>query len=208
MFNICSECGSYSAERQVDSSGPFVVCEHCGHKQPFKRLPLLVVTGASATGKSTVLLRLAPTMQECVCLDADILWCDAFNQPDNDYKTFRNLWLRMAKNISQAGRPVVLFGSATPGQFESCPESIFFSSIKYLAFVTAEEALVDRLKQRPLWRQSGTPETIERMVNFNRWFQTNAATSEPPMQLLDTTDLSFDESVERTRQWILANLRE
>jgi predicted kinase len=207
MFNTCPGCGEYSDERIIDPNGPLAVCAHCGHQHRFVRLPLLVVTGASCTGKSTVALQLASTMNECVCMESDILWRDEFNQPENNYKQYRNLWLRVAKNISQSGRPVVLFGTATPGQFEQCPESRYFSGISYLAFVCDEAQLTRRLKARPGWRKSGTADVLEKMIQFNQWLINNAATTKPPMTLLDTSDFSLEQSAAESRAWIKDHLR-
>ncbi len=206
MFNICPQCGQYNDERAIDQSGPFVTCDLCGHRQKFVHLPLLIVTGASGSGKSTNLLQLVHAMNECVCLDSDIMWCEEFNKPGDDFKSYRNLWLRMAKNIGQAGRPVVLFGSAVPGQFEQCPERIYFSKIHYLAMTCEKEALLKRLRARPAWRQSGSDEFLQRMVDFNQWLVDNAERTEPPMSRLDTTHLSIEATANATRQWICSKI--
>jgi hypothetical protein len=206
MFNVCPGCGEYSADKTIDTNGPFAICQHCGYRHLFSRLPLLIVTGASGTGKTTVALKLSPAMPECVCMESDILWSEEFNKPDDDYKQYRNLWLRVAKNISQSGRPVVLFGTSTPGQFEKCPESRYFSSINYLAFVCSETKLVQRLQARPGWRKSGSNDVLERMIGFNQWLIDNAAITSPNMTLLDTSELTLDQSIAATRTWITEHL--
>lgn len=214
MFNVCPGCGCYSDEKTIESfanvgSSPdkaLAICNDCGHRHSFFRLPLLIVTGASCTGKTTVALQLAANLRNSVCLESDILWRDEFAKATDDYRSYRNLWLRVAKNISQAGRPVVLFGSATPGQFEVCPESRYFRSISYLAFVCTEDELVRRLQARPSWRKSGTDEVIQRMVNFNQWLTDNATKTHPPITLLDTTSMSLNESCDATERWISEHL--
>ena len=206
MFNVCPGCGEYSDEKLISPNGRFAICRSCGHEHPFLRQPLLVITGASGTGKSTIALQIVVEQSAIVCLDSDILWRDEFSKPDNDFKDYRNLWLRMAKNIGQNGRPVALFGSATPGQFEQCPESRYFSAIHYLALVCNESELTKRLKARPAWRNSGTEVVIEGMTKFNHWLIDNAARSNPPMSLLDTSGLKLQESVEATRKWMSACL--
>jgi len=209
MFNVCPGCGEYSDEKQVITKygGTFATCEKCNYQHPFKRLPLLVITGASGTGKTTVALRLPTVVTDCVCLESDILWQDVFNKPEEDFKTYRNLWLRVAKNISQSDRPVALIGSSTPGQFEKCAESRYFSKIHYLALVCNKAALVERLKARPSWRNSGSEEVLKKMVNFNQWLIENAAVTRPSMSLLDTSDQSIDETVAETKSWIERSLR-
>ncbi len=140
-------------------------------------------------------------------MESDILWQDVFNKPEEDFKTYRNLWLRVAKNISQSDRPVALIGSSTPGQFEKCAESRYFSKIHYLALVCSEAALVKRLKARPSWRNSGSEEVLKKMVNFNQWLIENATVTRPSMSLLDTSNQSIDETVAETKSWIERSLR-
>jgi hypothetical protein len=208
MFNVCPACGQYSNDKEIDAKGPFAVCKECGYRHAFLRLPLLVVTGASGSGKTAVALRLVSTMNNCVCMESDILWRDEFNKAEDDYKEYRNLWLRVAKNIAQNGRAVVLFGSCTPGQFEQCPESRYFSSINYLAVVCSKSQLEQRLQARPDWRKSGSEAVLEGMTEFNQWLIDHAEKSTPRMELLDTSDLTIDQSAGATRLWIERSLRE
>lgn len=209
MFNVCPGCGEYSDDKQIitKDGGTFAACEKCNYQHPFKRLPLLVITGASGTGKTTVALRLPTVLTDCVIMESDILWQDVFNKPEEDFKTYRNLWLRVAKNIAQSDRPVVLIGSSTPGQFEKCAESRYFSKIHYLALVCNETELIKRLKARPSWRNSGTEETVKNMVKFNQWLIENAAKTRPAVTLLDTCNQTVDETIADTKSWIERSLQ-
>ena len=54
---------------------------------------------------------MSATDNDAILLDADILWSDALNQPDQQYQPFFEQWLRLCKNINQVGRLVVLFGA-------------------------------------------------------------------------------------------------
>jgi predicted kinase len=202
MFNVCPRCGEYSDEKTIDPSGPFAICPYCDHHHRFVRLPLFVVTGASGTGKTTVALRLAAEMRDYVWMESDILWRPEFDAPQEGYRSFRNLWLRMAKNIGQAGRPVVLIGSGTPEEFEVCAERRYFSELRYLALVCDEDTLVDRLAARPDWRKSASPEFIARMRSFNGWLRQNAAKTVPPMTVLDTSAISQDETARQVAGWV------
>jgi len=44
------------------------------------------------------------------------------------------------------------------------------------------------------------------MVLFSRWIAENAANTAPPMTVLDTSNRSIDETVERVANWILCRL--
>jgi hypothetical protein len=202
MFNVCPKCGEYSEEKAIDVRGPFAICPICGFRYRFERLPLFFVTGASGSGKSTLGLELVHGVHECVVMEGDILCRPDFNTPEDGYRTYRNLWLRLAKNISQNGRPVVLLGSAIPEQFECCSERRYFSDLHYLALVTDDHLLEARLRARPTWRRSATADVIARMLEFNRWLREHAATTTPPMSLLDTSHLSVEQSVTQAQAWI------
>lgn len=202
MFNVCPGCGEYSVEKTIDPTGPFAVCGHCGHRHRFLQLPLFVITGASATGKTTVCLSLQPSLPECIVLECDILWRSEFANPENGYRTFRDMWLRVAKNVGQAGRPVMLCGSAIPEQYESCAERRYFTTIHYLALVCDDDELVRRLRARPGWRSSSEPGFIQDMLGFNQWFRDSARDTQPSMTLLDTTHLTVQETIDRTVRWI------
>ena len=133
-------------------------------------------------------------------MESDILYSDEFKS-ETDHRRYRELWLRVCKNISQAGKPVILCGSCIPEQFESCVERRYFSETHYLALVCDDEALALRLRSRPAWRRTSDDEYIARHVAFNRWLKENARTTQPPMTLLDTTEISVDESVEQLLRW-------
>lgn len=205
VFTVCPACGVYSVDRDIDPIGPFAACGACGHRHPFLRLPLFVLTGASGTGKTAVCLQLASRLPECVVLETDILWGPAFDRPETNWREFREAWLRLAKNIGQSGRPVVLGGTALPDQFESSLERRYFSEIHYLALLCSDNVLTARLNARPEWR-SCTPEFIEQMLTFNRWLGENADRTVPPLVLLDTSGGSVDETVGSVAAWIRARL--
>jgi hypothetical protein len=202
VFNVCPRCGTYSEEKEIDPSGPFAICPQCGYRHRFVRLPLFVVTGASGAGKTSTALRLAALVQDYVCIDADILWRPEFDTPADGYRAFRNLSLRVAKTISQAGRPVILLEGGIPEQFETCPERRYFSTLHYLALVCDDAVLVRRLTARPRWRRSATASSIERERSFNAWLWANGAKTTPRMTLLDTTSILEDDTASRLADWL------
>ncbi|WP_165423448.1 AAA family ATPase [Ktedonosporobacter rubrisoli] len=206
MFNVCPQCGEYSVEKAIDASGPFAICPFCGYAHPFLQLPLFLLSGPSGVGKTTVCLELPALLHECVVLDSDILWGAVTATPENNYQDYRNLWLRIAKNVGQSGRPVVLCGTAIPEQFEACPERRYFSTLHYLALVCNDQLLEARLKQRPNWRHSGSAENIRSMLQFNRWLKEHAATTRPAMTLMDTSQRSISETVREVAQWVRQRL--
>ena len=203
MFNVCPNCGEYRADKLIVPEGAYAVCPICEHKHKFTRLPLFVLTGASGVGKTTLCLALAADVKDFVVMESDILWRDEFNQPATDYRNYRETWLRVCKNISQAGKPVVLCGAGVPAQFEQCIERRYFSSVHYLALICEDEILSSRLRNRPAWRDSFKDEYIQEHIAFNRWLKNNAQKTEPPMSLLDFSTVTVSEGVAGVKQWLL-----
>lgn len=206
MFNVCPRCGEYSVEKTIDSSGPLAICPSCGYAHPFLQLPLFLLTGPSGAGKTAVCLELTSLLCECVILESDILWGAVPATAENSYQDYHNVWLRVAKNVGQSGRPVVLCGTAIPEQFETCPERRYFSTLHSLALVCDDQLLEERLKQRPAWRRSGSAENIRAMIDLNQWLKEHASTTRPPMALLDTSHRSLPETAREVAQWIRLRL--
>ena len=206
MFSVCPQCGEYCVEKMIDPTGPFAICPFCHYAHPFLQQPLFIITGPSGAGKSTVCLELVSLMQECVVLETDILWGLVPATSENNYGDYHNTWLRIAKNIGQAGRPVVLCGTALPEHFESRPERRYFSTLHYLAMVCDDSALVERLKQRPSWRGSASEDVLQQMVQFNRWLKEHAATTNPAMTLYNSGGRSIQETTQDIAQWIRERL--
>jgi hypothetical protein len=152
MFNVCPNCGEYAVEKSIDTSGPSAVCPYCHYTHPFLQQPLFLIGGASGTGKTSVGLSLVSVLKKCVVLEQDILWGMVTTSPEDIYSSWSNVWLRIAKNIGQAGWPVVLCGTSIPEQFEECPERRYFSTLCYLTLVCDDDLLVERLQRRPEWR--------------------------------------------------------
>jgi hypothetical protein len=208
MWNVCWQCGLYRADKEVDPDGPAAICPKCGYRHPFRRLPLLLIAGASAAGKSTVCQALLGKLSTVVLLDSDILWRPEFNRPETQYRDFFETWLRMCKNIGQSGRPVALFGAGfgVPANLEPCIERRYFSRLHYLALVCEDEILLQRLKGRPAWRGAGSPEFVAAQVRFNVWFKTEAGQSQPEIDLIDTTRTPVARTVEQAAAWIQARI--
>ena len=108
MINVCERCGSYRADKHIEHSGPYAICPDCGHRHRFVCTPLLIVSGASGAGKTRVCGLLTGVVTRAVLLDVDILWRREFNDPVSNFRDFFETWLRVAKNVAQSRRPVVL----------------------------------------------------------------------------------------------------
>ena len=108
MINVCFHCGLNRPDKVIDTEGPYAVCPECGHRHPFRQLPLLIVCGPSGAGKSTVGQQLLGRLNEVVVLEADIIWRPEFNRPEEKYRSCHETWLRLCKDIARAGQSVML----------------------------------------------------------------------------------------------------
>lgn len=203
MFNVCIKCGLYRVDKEIDPAGPDAICPECGYRRRFAYLPLLIVCGPSGAGKSTIINRLAGKIDEAILLEGDILWRPEFADPEISNDGFMESWLRIAKNINESGRPVVLFSSgAIPENVERCVESRYFSAIHYLALVYDDDMLRERLQARPEWRGSGGDTFISDQIRFNNWFKDQASDQADKIDLLDTTTASIGETADAVANWI------
>lgn len=181
---------------------PVLICGDCGHRQPFRRLPLFALTGPSGAGKSTVARLLPqPLADVAVVVEQDVLWAAGLQDPADDFADFRRTWLRMAGMIHQSGRPVVLVGTVVPEQFERRAERAFVGEIHYLALVADPGVLRSRLRARPEWRGWDEPRIAE-TVEFNDWLRREGPTLDPPVELIDTTAVELAETARRVVEWV------
>jgi len=110
---FCTNCGLGVAVERRDGAGT-CAAPRCGDEQQVPDLPLFVVTGASATGRSTVTGPLRRQLPDCEVFETDALLHVAALGLD----TFRGTWLRLAHDIALNGRVTVLAGSLLPSQLE------------------------------------------------------------------------------------------
>lgn len=203
LFNVCLNCGEYRVDKyiEVKAGSSYALCPVCGYGHPFLRMPLFVVTGASGSGKTACVHALSSQTRDFVVMETDILWDERYNTPDSNFREYREMWLRIAKNITQCGKPVILCGTAMPEQIEPCLERRYFSDVFYLALVCSDDALIARLKNRPSWRASGDHEFINSMLRYNQWLKEHGPVNDPIIYTLDTTEQSPPESAVGIHEW-------
>lgn len=172
--------------------------------EPTKKNKLFIITGASCIGKSSACEVLFKNEKDYIVMEGDLLWSDIYNTPEDDYRAYRELWLRVCSNISQIGMPVVLCGCAVPDQFEPCAARKYFTEIIYITIVAEEEALIKRMKHG---RNVDDENWINSSVQFNQWLKSNAAETTHNMILIDNTNKSPEQTAAEIDEIIRLHVR-
>lgn len=167
------------------------------------KLPLFIVSGASGVGKSTACELLFQKEKDYIVLENDLLWNSIYDTPDDNYREYRRVWARLAANVAQIGKPVVLCGSADPEQFEHLPERELFTEIHYLAVVCEDEVLKKRMREG---RNITDEKWIQNSIAFNGWLKENAGLTVPKITLIDNSALSPEETAKLIDRWIRKRL--
>lgn len=173
--------------------------------EPTKKNKLFIISGASCIGKSTACEILFKNEKDYIVMESDLLWSEVFNTPENNYREYRELWMRVCSNISQIGMPVVLCGCATPEQFEVCDSRKYFSEIIYIAVVAERDELIKRMKYG---RKVTDENWIKSSEHFNDWLKSNAAKTTPNIILVDNTHLSPEETAKEIDEIIRMNMEQ
>jgi hypothetical protein len=88
---------------------------------------------------------------------------------------------------------------------QACGHRRPFLRLPLFALVCDDAELEARLRARPPWR-AWTDDKVTRMLAFNQWVKRNAATTTPPMELLDTSGHSVQDSAACVRAWVQRHL--
>jgi len=169
-----------------------------------RKMPLFIITGASCVGKSAMCEVLFQSETGYIVLESDILWSKTYDTPNDGYRAFRAAWMRVCRDISQIGMPVVLCGCAVPKQFEPLEERGSFTRVHYLAVVCDDDVLEKRLTARRITDEKW----IASSLGFNRWLKEHAGSTNPPVSVLDNTELTPHKAAAAADRWICKHMEE
>ena len=183
-------------DARPDDTTVELACPHCGHAEERRRVPFFSITGASGSGKSTVVRRLWRLLPECVTFDGDVLW---HGELWNERGAFHARWLVVAGQASQSGRPVVVCTAAMPDDWESA-FAVLVGDVHMLALVCDDTELMARLAARGRPRDEQAPaDFLEQTCTFNRWLREH-------VEHVDTSTLDADETAAYVAAWVRARL--
>jgi hypothetical protein len=194
----CEQWIEHAVERGVASVR--LRCTNCGREErrPMRLLPLFIVTGASGVGKTAVVDELRRMLPDWSVFETDILW-----DSGRDWHFVRSNWLRVAHSLAQSGRPTILCGTMLPEDIDRCDHRDFFSRVYYVNLHCDDATRGARLRARPACRGCSDAFIAEH-ERFARWLLDHGRHScEPPMHVIDTTDIPVAEVAQRIRDWAL-----
>lgn len=161
----CEACGAGRDLIQIPPHDQVLRCPQCGHERRFVRPPLLVVTGTSGAGKSTICARLAGTVPGGVLLDADVFAGDMISAvpPNHDYPAFWRSMTRLAHELSQNNLAVVFFSVMLPEQLLANSDVLaYFQSVAFLCLSCDAATLRTRFMRRVGGRDGHTGDNDRR----------------------------------------------
>jgi hypothetical protein len=161
-----------------------------------RRHPLVVLSGASGAGKSTIvpllIERLAGT---CAVFDVDWL-IDPLREaaPDRSvaWDAFRDTWLHVAAGLAQNRLPTVLVGPYIPDHLETLPGRELVGEIVYGVLDCSDDVRRTRIEARPSWRLRD----IDEQVAFGAWLRTNLA------PVFDTDSVIPEKTADAVAGWV------
>ncbi len=158
-----------------------------------KKLPLFIITGASGTGKTTVVPDLRESLPNFDVFDTDEIFSDV-----GDWQKLKNIWVKIASNIAAGNRMTVLCGTMMPWDVEKCDNYNDFCTVFYMNLHCQDEVREKRLRERG-WNN----ELIQEHKNFAKWLLENADKAySPPMDVINTSDSSPKEVAFQITEWI------
>ena len=198
MAIVCKACGAWIVP-VIDVNTQTARCPDCNFVEPRRFLPLFVVTGTSGVGKTAIV----PELQQLLP-NWDIFETDILQDSGGDWQMVKCNWLRIAHNLAQSNRPVILCGTIKPDELDRCETRPFFTTIYYLALHCDETTQAKRLRARPAWR-GWTEEKIATHQWFAQWFIEHADSCfEPPLTIINTNQAPPREVAQQICQWAIS----
>jgi len=141
-------------------------CPRCGAPDAAERQSVLVVLGASASGKTTIFPLLAAQLSgTCMVFDADWLIDPLGGDVTTlDWDVLRDIWLHVAHGVAQNGLPTLLLGALLPEQLESLESRRWIGDLHYLLLDCADDERRRRIDARP----AGRTHDVDRQLAFAR----------------------------------------
>lgn len=197
MISMCPQCGSNRWNKTATAT--HITCPECGHSWPYRRGPLLLLTGCSGVGKTTTAIRLFGMPKDFAVLDGDMFYI-----PDDSHLlSMLEKVCNLCAAFNQQGTAILWTMAGGLDCIKDTYHRQFLSEIKCLA-LTCEP---DELRRRMTEGRHITDERwLEGSREYNEYFRTHDELGDVRFDKLDITRLSPDEAAEYVRAWVTAQL--
>lgn len=146
----CSMCGP-TAPVEFSEDGSLVRCAVCRTEHVIERQALYLLTGAPATGKSTVARQLVRDVRGLPVFDTDLFGSSAHP----DWAAWATSWLLVAHGLAQAGLSTVLCGyGLSRTKVDDLAARPLLGPIRVCNLDLRDELLRDRLGRRRLYDEA------------------------------------------------------
>lgn len=128
---ICGRCGAWAeppALERGEDGGLRSVCPACGYREPFVQRPLWWISGSPGAGKSALTPLLRERLPGWVVFEGEAIDYWRFEGEPGEYGSLHNQWLKVAREITANGVPVVVLATALPEQLDACTMHNRFSA--------------------------------------------------------------------------------
>ncbi|MBQ7139865.1 MAG: hypothetical protein IJO39_12820 [Clostridia bacterium] len=197
MISICSHCGSNRWNKTATAT--HITCPECGHSWPYRRGPLLLLTGCSGVGKTTTATRLFGMTKAFAVLDADMFYIP----DDSQLSSMLDKVCNLSAAFNQQGTAILWTMAGGLDCIKNTYHRQFFSEIKCLALTCEPDELRRRMTE-------GRSITDERWLNgsreYNEYFRTHNELGDVHFDKLDITRLSPVEAAEQVLNWVKKQL--
>ena len=193
MISMCPRCGSNRWNKTAIAT--HITCPECGHIWPYRRGPLLFLTGCSGVGKTTTAIRLFGMTKDFAVLDADMFYIPDDSQLSGMLEKVCNL----SAAFNQQGTAILWTMTGGLDLLKDTYHRQFFSEIKCLALTCEPDELRRRMTE-------GRGITDERWLNgsrdYNEYFRTHDILADVRFDKLDITRLSPAAAAEQVLAWM------
>ena len=202
MALSCLTCGGYGPEQPREDE---LACPACGHPSGVPRRPVLVVTGAAGSGKSTICAGLAG-QKGILALDGDVLASGAWAVAEGhrDYEAFWKYLLDVAREVHHNDLVPVYCCICLPEQVLDGADLTRFAAVHFLALVCDAADLEDRILSRHGGQASAA--NLDFHLDFNSRLRHASVTAPNSMRLLTTSGMSVAETVKEASSWAATSL--
>jgi energy-coupling factor transporter ATP-binding protein EcfA2 len=152
MSISCPACDAFA----LSGDGENLLCGACAVRVEANLLPLFLISGASGTGKSTLVQHLRPLLPECLVVGSDLM-------ADRDRHAYLTRWLRVAYATAQCGRPLVLAGVIERSELEAFVDRALVGEIHMIALDCPSSTRSERLHGRPRWAKHSHEKRVARI---------------------------------------------